>query len=204
MKNIIHKIYFCKGSYSLEENKKYFINILRRNILYAVELWDKKHKPEYKVKIANSFISGMESAKQYASKQAEKKYKRESKRQEFINEYLAKYISSRSQELYECKRYPAIEYFDLDFEPWTNSMHGTCSLSVNNLSDKAIEACWNDIKDNVYFKEAEGMTFEYDGTGRPQINLILPKNIQKEFDKDKENLTKAIENFYSNCTYWGD
>lgn len=204
MIEVIYKNVFPKDYLTKEENKIWFIKYLRRDILKAVELWDKKHLPEYKIGLANSFVEGIERVRTRATKEAEERYKTERKRTEYINECLANYITSASKELNECSRYNAITFFDIDLEPWTNSINGHCILNVNNLSDEKLEACWNAIKDNVYFKEAEGWRFEYDGCCRPQIKLQLPKNIQKQFDAEEEGLNRAIDNFYKGCKYWGD
>ena len=204
MKEIILKNTFPKGEYSKEENKKWFIIMLRRSIMEAVKVWDKKHKPAFIVKQVENFTHYVQLRKEKLTKEAETKYKTQNKREEYINTYLAEYISKWTPGLAQNKGYQEISFFDFDVEPGTNYIHGTCVLDINDLSDKKLEACWNDIKDNEYFKEAEGLQFEYDGIGRPQITLRLSRQMQKQFDQAKENLGKTIANFYSGSNYWGD
>ena len=204
MNEIILKTTFLKGEYSKEENKKWFIFMLRRSILEAVKIWDKKHKPAFIIKQAENFNHYVQLRKEKLIKEAETKYKTQSKREEYINTYLAEYISKWTTDMAQNKGYHEISFFDFDVEPGTNYMHGTCSLKIDDLSDKKLEACWNDIKDNKYFKEAEGLQFEYDGTSRPQITLRLPHKIKKQFNQEYENLGKAIADFYSGSNYWGD
>lgn len=203
MIEVIYKNSFPKGVFTEEKNKAWFIKRLRQDILKAVEVWDKKHKIAYQIKRATSFAEGLETVKAKATKEAAQKYKTEFRRTEYINNELIAYITSNATEMVECKWYGNITFFDFNVEPGSNGIHNTCILNVSNLTDKALEACWNEIKDNEYFKEADGWQFE-NGEGRPQIRLHLSKNLQKKFKEERESLERAINDFYDGCTYWGD
>lgn len=148
------------------------------------------------------YLKNLENAKSWAikvaTKYAEKHWKTEKKRNEYIQKYLEKNLKH-----YEFK-YHSISYFDFDVRPWDNGISGNCILSYDNMTKEAMIRCFNEIKDNKYFKGATGWVLEDNYRSRPQIKLILDDKLAKEFKEDKENLAKAIADFYRGCTYFGD
>ena len=86
--------------------------------------------------------------------------------------------------------------------PGVNGISGDCIIDIKDDMTKNLERCYEAIKDNKYFKNGLGWILE--AGSRPQIKLILPEDIQKEFDDEKDKLTKDIMRFYQNCSYPGD
>jgi len=203
MKEVIYKNVFPVGYYTKEENKMWFVKRLRADIMKAVELWDQKYKTAYQIEMANDFSEMLPKMKAKFEKFAELHWKTENRRTEYVQIELAKWIAERTKAISTNSGYYGITFFDIDLEPWSNGIHGSCILSVNNLSDEKLLACWEDIKDNEYFMAADGWQFE-NGTGRPQIKLHLPKELQKKFKDEEQDLSDAIANFYKGCTYFGD
>lgn len=203
MNEVIFSQIFPAGYYCEAEHKELFIRRLRNDMKKAVRIWDEKHRPEAIVRAAEDFIKGYNSAREYALKIAQTKWKTEKKQQAYVNAQVAKYAEQRAQHISTGCRYTGITFFDIDLNPGVNGISGDCVLNVN-ASDVELERCWEKIKNNEYFKVATGWRFEYDGCGRPQIKLILPKKMQQKYDEAKESLARAISKFYEGCTYFED
>ena len=158
------------------------------NIWYDVE-YDRFNKNQESQK-----LSMIKTATSYADKH----YETEKKRNEYVQKYLKKNFK------YYDFNYRSISYFDFDVEPWKNGISGNCILSYDNLTENAMIRCFNEIKDNKYFKAAKGWVLEDNHNSRPQIKLILNDELTKQFEEDEESLCRAIDNFYRGCTYFGD
>lgn len=203
MNEVIFSRNFPAGYYCDPNRKDAFIHILGNHIRLAARLWDEKHKPEAIIRETEVFIKRYNTTRDSALKVAQKKWKTEKKQTEYVNAELAKYCEKNSKRIATGGNYHGIEYFDFDLQPGTNGINGVCILDVN-ATDEQLSKCYDYIKDNKYFKAAEGWQFEYDGSGRPQIKLILPKEMQQMYDEAKESLARAISKFYEGCTYFGD
>ena len=75
-----------------------------------------------------------------------------------------------------------------------------------------LEKCFDYIQKNKFWQGAFGWKIEYECwktdsliySGRPQIMLILPEELQKEADRLEKGLADDIARFYSGSNYCGD
>ena len=152
------------------------------------------------------FISGQEwnnmneliktnDSKEAARIFAEKKWKTEAKRNAYVEQEMTKYVP-RTFKFY------GITYFDFHVEPWSNCLSNT--FSIDKVTTDILGKCYDEIKENKYFKNAIGWILEDHHYSRPQIKLILPEEYEKMWKTDMENLGKAIGEFYKNTKYFGD
>lgn len=132
-----------------------------------------------------------------AKKYAEKHWKTEKKRNEYIENELNKLINSPF-------KYNTITYFDFDVNPGSLGISNNCILSYNNLSKEAMIRCFNEIKDNKYWKSANGWILEDHHGFRPQIKLILNKDNEDNFKHDAKVLLDAMNKFYEGDNWTGD
>lgn len=174
-----------------------FASMMIEDMKKAKEVYDSIWYP-IDLEYYNKRIESMREANEIrARKFAEKKWKTEKKR----NEYIAKEISNFKP--YEFK-YWTITFFDFDVKPWDNGISNNCILTYKDMSEDAMIRCFNEIKDNKYWKAAKGWILEDHHHCRPQVKLILPENIEVEFKQDEKNLSDAIAEFYKGTNYWGD
>ena len=130
-----------------------------------------------------------------ATKYAEKKWKTENRRQEYINNVISNFEDKEFS-------FNNITFFDFDVNPGSNAISDNCIIRYNEL--KKLNNCFEEVKDNKYFKSAIGWNLvDYHGF-RPQIELILPEEMENSYKEEEKLLEKAISNFYSNTTYFGD
>jgi len=165
------------------------------------------HNANYNKWLKNQYTrlnERIESDMQYWVKIADKKYKSERGKQKFLEDKREEVII---QSMESCKRnqFDELTYFDFDVEPLENSIHGYCIITKESLeNENSLKALYEHLINNKYFKRAKGWVFyNYKGF-RPQIELIVDEDVQKEMEMDKKNLSDAINNFYANCKYCGD
>ena len=186
-----------------------FVKMMFNDVLEAVDKYDDMCIHEYienEIKFVNDCISGAERrAKAYA----EKKWKTEKKRTEYVTKEVSamrKKMSDRSSGYYY-----GITFFDFDVNPGSNGLSGNCCLNLSTLTPEALVRCFNEVKDNKYFKAAHGWTLEYKASEnsyrnsfRPQIKLIVDADVEAQMKADAKALEDAIAEFYRNCSYPGD
>ena len=190
------------GYYTKEENKEEFITNLRYRVEMIIEKYNERKGDEYVANRAKYLIEQLTTYMEKTRNEAQTKYKTQKKIDEYYNKKVAEYVENIGR-LDEVPAWVGISFFDFYVEPWSNVSHNCSSISIHDLSNDKLEHCWKFLKDNKYFKKAIGWQFET-GSGRPEIRLILPKEIQKEFDNEAKNLGESIDNFYKNTKYWGD
>ena len=134
-------------------------------------------------------------------------FKREStrqrKREAYVNEKMAKYNHFH--------KLIGISYFDLDCEPGKNGLSGSCCISFDKMMD-ILPKTFEYLKDNKYFNGAIGWKLGYDESSfhkgfcssRPQIYLILPVELEIQFENERKALADDIARFYADCRYCGD
>lgn len=178
-------------------SKEEFVKLMAEDLSNAVIEYDNYWKPIYEEKSKKR----AEESKAYFLKRAtdfaNKKWKTEKKRQAYIESEMSKFVAPKMW-------YSELSYFDFDVEPWTNSLSGNCCLHCDKVNTIQLERCYDTIKDNKYFKQALGWILEDHHNSRPQIKLILPIEVQEEFDNDGKKLAEDIARFYEGCTYFGD
>ena len=142
-----------------------------------------------------------------ATKYAEKKWKTQKKRDEYI-ENIRKNAESEGWYMSDPKRI----FFDFDVDKGSQGISSVCILK-NETDEKQLKQCFEEVKNNRYFKKATGWAFKYESNSkeemstycfRPYVDLLLDETTRAEQKRDEENLTQAIQNFYANSNYWGD
>lgn len=180
-----------------ELNCEDFVKMMSEDFGKAIKEHDDYLLPIEKAKHDEYVNKHTEYVKECAMKFAERKWKTEKKRQEYINNELAniKFSSFRHSKL---------AFFDFNVNPGKMGISGACILDCDKIDERKLANCFNYIKDNEYFKAANGWILEDHIYGRPQILLKLPEDVQKKFDDDRESLNKAVSDFYDGCRYFGD
>jgi hypothetical protein len=118
---------------------------------------------------------------------------------EYVEQNIHKPFSYRTE-------YP-ITFFDFECEPWKNGISNCCVISKTELDEK-LPKTFEFLKDNKYFNGAIGWRLGFDGEEwchfRPQIELILPVELEIQFKNEQKKLTDDINRFYTDCRYCGD
>lgn len=174
-----------------------FIDDMMMDLISAKSRYDAINYPIQEQRHQDRIKSLEQSTYNHAVKYAEKRWKTERRRKQYVEEEMKKLKTSAF-------KYRSITFFDFDVEPWSNGISNDCILSYDKLDKDALLRCFNRIRDNKYFKNAIGWKLVDHQYSRPQIELILPEDLRKEFDNDSKTLGEAISNFYSNSNYWGD
>lgn len=184
-----------------------FVKAMFSDLLEAEEKYNELYAPEHVTNIIKSFESHMNREKINAEAYANKTWKTEKKR----NAYIMKKLADDRNKFNFNQYYYGLSFFDFNVNPGSISLSSNCTISYDNLTYDKLKKCFNEIKNNEYFKKATGwvLTYEahvdsYQTCFRPQIKLIVDEETQKKMNEDAENLTKAVNKFYSGCTYFGD
>ena len=155
----------------------------------------------------------LEKAEKWATEYAEKKWKTEKRRAQYVYEYMAKKAAELNSRT--APEFRQLSFVDFDVNPGRNSLSGNCCLS--KFTDEELIRCWEEIKDNEYFKSATHLSIGYldsdtkwrtyyDGLCgfRPQVYMTMPEDMDKKFHDEAEALAEDISRFYANCHYAGD
>ena len=183
-----------------------FVKMMFNDVHEAVDKYDDMYMPEHvekKIKFVNDRIAVTERcAKAYA----EKKWKTEKKRIEYVTKEVCatrKMMSDRFS-----RYYCGITFFDFDVNPGSNGLSRNCCFSLSTLTPEALVRCFNEVKDNKYFKAAHGWTLEYEASEnsyrnlfRPQVKLIVDTDVEAQMKADAKALADSIAGFYRNCSY---
>lgn len=175
--------------------KEDFIKFMMEDLHNSKEEYHNLHFQDEKAKFEDREAYFKESIKKRARTFAEKKWKTEAKRNAYVEREMAKYVPG-------IFKFHEIEYFDFDVEPWSN--YTSYTFSIDTVTTEQLSKCYDEVKENKYFKNATGWILEDNYHFRPQIKLILPEEYKKMWETDVKNLEKAISEFYKNTTYFGD
>lgn len=179
-----------------------FVEMLKEDILNAINSYDVKideaNERWYREAKEKHIERVYAEADVYASK-----YKRESTRKrksfEYVEQNIHKPFSYHTE-------YP-ITFFDFECEPWKNGISNCCVISKNELDEK-LPKTFEFLKDNKYFNGAIGWRLGFYGEEwchfRPQIELILPVELEIQFKNEQKKLANEINSFYADCRYCGD
>ena len=184
-----------------------FVKAMFSDFLEAEEKYNENYIPEWEAWKLKSFKDHMKWIRKRATEYAEKKWKTEKKRNEYINNAVEKARKEYKVSTY----YDSLGFFDFDLEPGKNGLSGNCCISYKGLTPKALERCFNEVKDNRYFKKATGWKFTYESNEnsfrscfRPHIDLIVDAETEAAMKKEAADLAEDIRRFYANCSYPGD
>ena len=126
---------------------------------------------------------------------AEKKWKTEKRRQQYIDEKMKEcldYLSTREFKFW------AISFFDFDVEPGNNGISDNCIIECNNPGK--LVRTFEKIKDNKYFRGANGWQLIDVRHSRPYVKLLLPETLENEYKAERKALYEDIANFYRHCS----
>lgn len=184
-----------------------FVKAMFSDFLEAQEKYNELYIPEWEAWKLKNFEDRMKWTRKRAVEYAEKKWKTDRKR----NEYIEKTVNEARKEYKINNYYDDLSFFDFDVNPGKNVLSGNCCISYDKLTPSKLEKCFEEIKDNKYFKKATGWELTYEAyensyrvSGRPEIKLIVDDETAAEMKKEAEDLAEDIRCFYKNCHYWGD
>ena len=184
-----------------------FIRAMFSDFLVAQEKYNDLYIPEWEAYKVKSFNDRMVWVRNWATKIAEKKWKTEKKRTAFIE----KEVEKARKEYKIDSFYYDLSFFDFDVNPGEMGISGDCCISYKELTPANLRRCYEAVKDNKYFKKATGWKLTYEASNnshqvcfRPHIELIVDTETAAQMKKDADDLTASVNNFYKNCTYWGD
>ena len=186
-------------------SKEDFIKFIKEDLTTAIAEYKKICEPLDK----EAFDRFVENERIKATKYAETKWKTEKKRQEYVDnivkncEERKNYFNSRADNVF------------FDFKPERHASQGIPQVCIlgKDSDKKQLGRCYDEIFDNKYFKKATGWKFKYETDNedkpgfyayRPYVDVILDESTSAERKREEDNLTKAIEDFYSHSNYWGD
>lgn len=183
-------------------SKEDFIKFMLEDYKKAVE----EYKPivdKHNIKSRESYIENQVKA---AIRFAEKKWKTDKKRQEYI-ENIRKNAEEYKIYLDDATRI----FFDLKPDKGEMGINNSCIISSDS-NEKSLENCYEIMQKSKYFKKGTGWAFKYDSSNRenpryafrPYIDILLNESDRAEQQRDAENLSKSVEDFYKNTNYWGD
>lgn len=184
-----------------------FIAAMFSDFLEAEEKYNDLYIPEWEAYKVHSFFNHMEWARKRATNFAEKKWKTEKKR----TAYIESEVTKARNEYKMSDFYDDLSFFDFDVEPWRNGLSGDCCISYKELTPNKLKRCFDNVKDNKYFKKATGWKLTYEASEnshrtcfRPHIELITDAETAAQMKKDAEDLAESVRKFYEGCSYWGD
>ena len=184
-------------------SKEKFVKMIAEDLNTAIEEYSKIVKPLNDERL-KEFV---EREVEMATKFAEKKWKTQKKRDEYI-ENARKNAQDKKWYLEDPKRI----FFDFKPDKGNMGIPAVCILKANS-DENQLGRCYDEIKNSKYFKKATGWAFKYESHSkekittyafRPYVDLLLDETSREEQKREEENLTKAVQSFYSNSNYWGD
>lgn len=184
-----------------------FISSMFSDLLEAQEKYDELYIPEWVNYKLKNFYNKIKCVRNHAIKIAEKKWVTEKKR----NAYIEREVKKAREEYKFDEFYYDLSFFDFKVNPGDMGISDNCVLSYRDLTPNKLHRCFENIKDNKYFKKAKGWTLTYECSEnsyrtafRPQIKLIVDSETEAQMKHDGEVLTNAVNEFYKGCQYWGD
>jgi hypothetical protein len=167
-----------------------FVEWMAEDMHTAKEVYDKYEK----ARLENRWQSVQDDAYGKILTEVNARYKRQSTRN--------KYYTIRCAEWRERNRwgYHMIPMSSVawSMKPWENG--GCYHISFAYDMEDAISSLYDSHSDNKYLKGCKGWYIGYD----QYIHLILPEELQTEWEADEKKLSDEICRFYRGTTYWGD
>lgn len=184
-----------------------FISAMFSDFIEAEEKYNEIYIPEWEATKVNNFERNIEYVRKRASVFAENKWKTEKKRTSYIEAEVNK---ARKEYKWDSFYYD-LSFFDFDVNPGKNGISYDCCISYRELTPSKLHRCFDNVKNNKYFKKATGWKFTYEASEnsyrvafRPHINLIVDEETAAQMKKDADDLTESVRKFYEGCTYFGD
>jgi hypothetical protein len=135
------------------------------------------------------------------------KFKRESTRKRKTEAYVDEMMATKNT----FWKLRGLTFFDIDCEPGKNGISSSCCISVDKMMS-ILPNTFEYLKDNKYFNGAIGWKLGYEGSynderfcsGRPEIYLTLPVELEIQYKAEAKALADDIMNFYATTRYCGD
>lgn len=167
-----------------------FVEWMAEDMHTAKEVYDKYEK----ARLENRWQSAQDDAYGRILTEVNARYKRQSTRD--------KYYTIRCAEWRENNRwgYHMIPMSSVawSMKPWENG--GCYHISFAYDIEDTISSLYDSHSDNKYLKGCKGWYIGHD----QYIHLILPEELQAEWEADEKKLSDAINRFYAGSNYWGD
>jgi len=184
-----------------------FVKAMFSDFLEAEEKYNDLYIPEWEASKVKNYFSKLEYVRSWATRIAEKKWKTEKKRTAFVE----KEVEKAKKEYKLDDFYYDLSFFDFKVNFGEMCLSGNCCISYKELTPEKLRRCFEEVKNNKYFKKATGWKFTYEASSnsyrtcfRPHIELIVDETTAAQIKKAEEDLTASVNKFYENCTYWGD
>ena len=181
--------------------KEEFIKTMSEDLMKAQANYEElMREPMHKAR-----VEYLENERERYTKFAKSKWKTEKRQNKYIDEMMAKAEASGN--------YVNLSKIWFDIKPDKGQMGiaGCCSLYPGDSENK-LGRCFDEIKDSKYFRGGFGWAFRYEGSSmkfpisccRPDIDILLPKDLAKQQEQDEKNLSAAVAKFYEGTVYFGD
>ena len=184
-----------------------FVKAMFSDFLEAEEKYNDLYIPEWEASKVKNYFSRLEYIRGWATRIAEKKWKTEKKRTAFVE----KEVEKAKKEYKLDDFYYDLSFFDFKVNFGEMCLSGNCCISYKELTPTKLRRCFEEVKNNKYFKKATGWKFTYEASNnsyrtcfRPHIELIVDETTAAQIKKAEEDLTASVNKFYEGCTYWGD
>lgn len=179
-----------------ELTKEQFVTMMMEDLKNSVIKSEEIFRPELEAQFYHNQEQHLEYVEKRAREYACKKWKTDKRRDQYVLDVLVK----EKKNVFEFR---PVSYFDFKLNPSCNYISDSCILRVNTTEEK-LGYCFDEICDNKYFLSAIGWELIEERYSRPQIKLIMPKEMNEMYRKEKEGLANAIASFYADSNYWGD
>lgn len=141
------------------------------------------------------------------TKEAEKRYKRKSNQEHYFNELFEKEMNRINRQYNSESRNNSFE-IDIEF----GKMGRDCRTVIKTSDlENNLNACFEYIKENKFWLNANGWSIEYMTNSNSLINswripikLILPEALENEANHLNKELADSVNSFYAGSNYWGD
>lgn len=183
-------------------SKEDFIKFILEDYKEAVSEYDKIIKPLNEKRRKDLIERDVKSAIKFA----EKKWKTDKKRNEYV-ENIRKNAEAKEWYMDKADRI----FFDCKPDKGEMGINQVCIFD-KETDEKQLEKAYEVLMNSKYFKKGTGWAFKYDASSkehlyysfRPYVDILLNESDKAEQQRDEENLTKAVDDFYKDAKYWGD
>jgi hypothetical protein len=125
------------------------------------------------------------------------KYKREDTKKRHFDRFMNEWLNANKQ------FYKAYEIKSLSWDLHPESQSGSTYFDLDERLYTQLGTFYDNNQDNKYLNECIGWKIRKECCVY-QVVMILPENVQKEWDDAEMTLYRSITNFYKNTTYFGD
>ena len=200
MKKILVTRHF--GVSGNELTKEKFVEILKEDLYAAKNRFREIEEPRLRARYEQIWQEHYDAAVRKYTMEAMKYLKTEKGRQKRVEREMKAYVKRNPKNNFSFRD---LAFFDFQTNPDVNYIDYSCIIGLDeNISEVKLGKCYDVVTKSKYFQSSIGWRLVGDYYGRPQIEMILPKDMENEYLKAERNLENAITEFYQNTTYYGD